>query len=154
MIEYIIVDKEEEFIAAAKLFEEYAAWLKVDLSFQRFDEELQNLKIMYASPLGGIILCKQNSEYIGCIAVRPQEENIAELKRMYIKPGYRKKGIGNELLKQSLHLATKAGYKKIRLDTLNTMTPAMNLYKANGFYTIPAYYYNPEQTAVYFEKEL
>ncbi len=154
MIEYIIVDKEEEFIAAAKLFEEYAAWLKVDLSFQRFDEELQNLKIMYASPLGGIILCKQNSEYIGCIAVRPQEENIAELKRMYIKPGYRKKGIGNELLKQSLHLAIQAGYKKIRLDTLNTMTPAMNLYQANGFYTIPAYYYNPEQTAVYFEKEL
>ena len=154
MIEYIIVNKEEEFIEAAKLFQEYAAWLNVDLSFQRFDEELQNLKIMYASPLGGIILCKQNNEYIGCIAVRPQEDNIAELKRMYIKQAYRRSGIGSELLQQSLTLATKAGYKKIRLDTLNTMTPAMNLYKTIGFYTIPACYYNPEQTAVYFEKEL
>jgi putative acetyltransferase len=154
MPEYIHVHTAEEYAAAAMLFKQYAQWLNIDLSFQHFDEELEQLRNMYASPDGGIILCTTPSEYVGCIAIRKIDADIAELKRMYVMPAFQKLGIGNSLLQEALLLAKKYGYKKIRLDTLSNMMPAINLYKQNGFYEIPAYYYNPEETAVYFEKML
>ncbi|MEO7523563.1 MAG: GNAT family N-acetyltransferase [Ferruginibacter sp.] len=154
MPKYICVDKTEGYQAAAILFSEYAAWLNIDLGFQRFEEELASLKEMYAAPWGGIILCKNDSEYVGCIAVRKTDEDIAELKRMYVKPAHQKFGIGQALLHEALTMAKKYHYKKIRLDTLSNMLPAINLYKRNGFYEIPAYYFNPQSTAVFFEKIL
>ena len=154
MPEYITVKNDDDYKIAALLFNEYANWLKIDLSFQKFDDELLSLKSMYGPSKGTIILCKSENEFIACVAVRPIDENIAELKRMYVRPSFQGIGIGEKLLELSLSFAKEAGYKKARLDTLNTMTPAMNLYIKNGFYKIPAYYYNPEPTAVYFEKEL
>ena len=82
------------------------------------------------------------------------DNDIAELKRMFIKPAYQKRGIGKTLLEKALELAKKLNYKFIRLDTLNYMTPAIYLYKQYGFYQIAAYYYNPNKTALYFEKLL
>ncbi len=154
MFDYIHVQSEKEYIEAAKLFKEYAAWLKIDLSFQSFEEELKTLKTMYASPEGTIILCKTDNEYMASVAVRPKENGVAELKRMFVKPPYHHNGIGQTLLNKSLAFAKNAGYKKIWLDTLDTMIPAMMLYQKNGFYKIPPYYYNPEPSAVYFEKIL
>ncbi|MFT3909676.1 MAG: GNAT family N-acetyltransferase [Ferruginibacter sp.] len=154
MIENIHVHTDSEYEAAISLFRQYAAWLNIDLSFQHFEEELVSLKEMYAAPFGGIILCKKESEYAGCIAIRKIDADTAELKRMYVKPEFQQHGIGNALLQDALKLAKKYNYKKIRLDTLSNMTPAINLYKRNGFYEIPAYYFNPESTAVFFEKIL
>jgi putative acetyltransferase len=154
MPEYIHVHTEDEYAAAANLFKQYAHWLNIDLSFQHFNEELEQLKKMYGYPNGGIILCMTASAYVGCIAIRKIDEDIAELKRMYVKPAFQKLGIGQSLLQHALLLAKKYNYKKIRLDTLSNMTPAIHLYTRNGFYEIPAYYYNPEETAVYFEKVL
>ena len=154
MTEYIHAVTGEQYSAAGNLFKEYAVWLGIDLSFQHFDKELEQLKQIYATPFGGIILCKNEMEYIACIAVRKFNNETAELKRMYVKPSSRKSGIGNNLLLQALILAKKCNYKKIRLDTLNNMLPAINLYKKNGFYEILPYYYNPQDTAVFFEKIL
>jgi putative acetyltransferase len=154
MAEYIIVTSEPNYKAAAILFQEYAAWLNIDLGFQKFEEELLQLQQMYGAPWGGIILAKKANEFIGCIAIRKQQENIAELKRMYVKPNQQGNGIGTTLLLNAFELAKKYQYKKIRLDTLSNMTAAMNLYKQHGFYEIPAYYFNPQSTAVFFEKEL
>ena len=154
MFDFIHVQFEEEYAHAAILFKEYADWLHIDLSFQHFDEELTALKRMYAAPQGTIILCKKEKMHIACVAVRPINAEIAELKRMYVKSDYQHNGIGQTLLKKSIKFAKEAGYQKIRLDTLNTMIPAMNLYEKNGFNKIPAYYNNPEPTAVYFEKQL
>ncbi|MEO8771110.1 MAG: GNAT family N-acetyltransferase [Ferruginibacter sp.] len=154
MPEHIQVHTDEEYKAAASLFKEYAAWLNIDLSFQHFEEELAQLKEMYVSPSGGIILSKNEMEYVGCIAIRKIDSEIAELKRMYVKPAFQQFGIGNALLLDALTLAKKCHYKKIRLDTLSNMAPAINLYKRNGFYEIAAYYFNPETTAVFFEKVL
>lgn len=154
MFEYIFVQSEEEYNHAAKLFKEYAAWLKIDLSFQSFEEELRILKKMYAPPKGTIILCKSEFNYIASVAVRPKENDVAELKRMFVQPMYQHNGIGQTLLNKSIEFAKNAGYTKIRLDTLDTMIPAMELYQKNNFYKIPAYYHNPEPTAVYFEKLL
>lgn len=154
MPEYIYVTTEEEYTTAAALFREYAAWLNIDLGFQKFTEELLDLKNMYAPVAGGIILAKNENDFTGCIAIRKIDTDTAELKRMYVRPVFQKKGIGSGLLNEAISLAKKYGYKKIRLDTLSNMNPAIDLYKRNGFYEIPAYYFNPEKTAVYFEKIL
>jgi putative acetyltransferase len=151
MDSYIIAATAEEYKIAATLFKEYSGWLNIDLSFQLFDEELVSLKTMYAAPSGGIVLCKVENGFIGCVGIRKIDDDIAELKRMFIQPAYQKRGIGKILLDKAIGLAEKLGYKTIRLDTLNYMTAAINLYKKRGFYEIPAYYYNPNDTAVYFE---
>ena len=144
----------EEYAAAEKLFREYAAWLNIDLCFQSFEEELRQLDEMYALPNGGIFLMKEEELFTGCIAVRRKDAETAELKRMYIQPAYRRAGAGNMLLQKALSLAKELGYKKIRLDTLATMVPAISLYKKVGFYEIEPYYFNPEKNAVFFEKLL
>ena len=154
MSSYILVETDEHYAAAASLFKEYADWLQIDLCFQGFNTELQNLRLMYGAPAGGIILYKVDQEFRGCVAVRRQERDIAELKRMYVQREYRNKGVGLALLKEALQLARICGYKKIRLDTLNSMTSAIKLYKQHGFYEIPAYYHNPESTALYLEAVL
>ena len=153
MFKIITVNTEAEYAAASALFKEYAAWLNIDLSFQNFEEELLQLKEMYSAPTGAIFLLEQDKEFIGCVAIRKKEEDIAELKRMYIQPATRKSGGGTLLLETALAAAKTLGYKLIRLDTLANMTPAINLYKKHGFYEIAPYYFNPEDNAVFFERE-
>ena len=156
MIDYRLATTVDDFTGAARLFREYAQWLNIDLCFQGFKEELGKLNQMYAAPAGGLLLCLDTEKgvYIGCVGVRRIDQDTAELKRMYLQDAYRGKGIGHSLLRESLALAAKLGYKRIRLDTLNHMTPAMELYRHAGFYEIPPYYHNPEPGAVYFEKML
>jgi putative acetyltransferase len=154
MTEYLLVTTTEEYRAAALLFAEYARGLPIDLSFQHFEEELKQLKSMYSAPVGGIILCRERSGFTGCVAIRKITDDIAELKRMYVQPAQQHKGIGKKLLGEAVLLAKKYNYTCIRLDTLSNMTPAIHLYKSQGFYEIPAYYHNPIATAVYFEKQL
>jgi len=154
MPEYLIVQNDAEYKEAAVLFKEYAVWLGIDLGFQHFEEELENLKLMYNAADGGIILCKEQNAFIGCVAIRRNAVNSAELKRMYVQPEQQHKGIGKILLEKAIALAKERKYEFIRLDTLNHMTPAINLYKKYGFYEIPAYYHNPIDTVVYFEKKL
>ncbi len=150
----ITAKTEDEYLAAASLFREYAEWLNIDLCFQGFEEELAHLDAMYSAPSGVIFLSKEEDIFTGCVAVRKKDNDVAELKRMYIKPEYREAGLGSELLKSALDAATTMGYKKIRLDTLSHMTPAISLYKKYGFYEIEPYYFNPEKNAMFFEKEL
>lgn len=151
MRDYHFAVTDTDYAAAAALFREYAAWLNIDLRFQHFEEELMELRSMYAKPFGGIILCRDGGECIACTAIRNMDAQNAELKRMYVKPSFRGKGIASTLLRMALQLAKDCGYKKLKLDTLNTMLPAMALYKKYGFKEIPAYYHNPNPTAVYFE---
>ena len=154
MSEFVFAHSSKHFNDALSLFKEYAEWLGIDLSFQNFDKEIKEIEKTYASPKGCVIIAYMNTVAIGCVAVKPIGERISELKRMYVKPAYQHNGIGQTLLNMSLNFALDAGYEKIRLDTLEHMTPAMNLYQKNGFYQIPAYYFNPEKNAVYFEKLL
>ena len=154
MPEYFLARSTEEYNAAAKLFAEYAAWLAIDLGFQHFKEELTTLKKMYAPPSGGIILCKEENNFIACVGIRKIDNDIAELKRMFVQPAHQQKGIANMLMIRSIELARQCGYKIIRLDTLDTMAPAISLYKKFGFTETAPYYHNPNSNAVYFELKL
>jgi len=154
MPDYILANTDTEYRGAASLFSEYAAWLNIDLSFQHFEEELGALKQMYAKPSGGIILCREENEFIACVAIRKISGDIGELKRMFVQPAHRKKGIGEALIKKAIELAHHCNYKYIRLDTLNYMQSAIDLYLKHGFKETDAYYNNPNATAVYFELKI
>lgn len=152
MVELKYVESTAEYAIASGLFKEYAAWLNIDLGFQKFDEELSELDTMYGPPNGCIVLATDKENYIGCIALREITTEICEIKRMYVRPHAQQQGAGTLLLDEVMAFAKKMGYRKVQLDTLNNMLPAINLYKKSGFYEIPAYYFNPEPTAIYFEK--
>jgi putative acetyltransferase len=154
MPEYILATTPQEYLAAAKLFTEYAQWLKIDLCFQNFTEELSQLQSMYAHNTGGIILCKIDGAFMGCAAIRKIDENACELKRMWVQLLHQKNGIGESLLHQCIQLAKQLNYKEIRLDTLQRLQPAIQLYKKYNFVETEAYYNNPNKDVVYMKLDL
>ena len=153
-MKYITPNTTDQFNDAISLFQEYANSLNISLAFQNFDEELNIINSMYGSPTGCLLLVYDNELPIACAAYRKIGEDICELKRMYIKPNYRRKGIGQEMMNILCTRAKLNGYSLMRLDTLDSMTPAIKLYSNNGFYTINAYYHNPNEGVVYMEKAL
>lgn len=140
--------------AVRSLFRHYVHELGVDLNFQDFERELSSLPGKYAEPKGRLYLAYDQEEAIACIALRPFEDNVGEVKRLYVDPSYRRQGISKILAEYIIEEARKIGYQRLVLDTLNTMTPAMNLYKALGFVEIEAYYSNPLEGATYFALNL
>lgn len=137
-----------------KLFLEYVQSLKIDLSFQNFEEELETLPGKYGLPSGTLILALVDGEEAGCIALRNISENICEMKRLYVRDCYRGLGIGRKLINIIIEEALKMNYQYIRLDTLSTMKSAQELYLASGFYDIEPYVYNPIEGARFMELKL
>jgi putative acetyltransferase len=153
-VKYIIATSVQEYEEAKKLFTEYATWLNIDLCFQNFAKELDEIEKMYAADSGGIFLCFDADKYIGCSAIRRIDDMSCELKRMWVQQNYQGKGIGEELLKKCIELAKQLNYKTIRLDTLSRLQPAIQLYKKYGFEETSSYYNNPNPDVVYMKKEL
>jgi len=137
-----------------ELFAEYEQSLGFPLDFQNFDNELEHLPGEYAPPEGCIFLCKIKEDIAGCIALRKLEPGICELKRMYVRKGYREKGMGKQLADKIIERAKEIGYRIMRLDTLRSMKTAIRIYEELGFREIKAYRYNPFENAMYMEKKL
>ena len=141
-------------LTVRRLFEEYAASLGVDLCFQGFSEELAGLPGNYAPPEGRLLLALQNGKPAGCVALRPLEPAVCEMKRLYVRPAFRAHGIGRILIDRVVQEARQAGYQQMRLDTLPSMTAAQALYRRLGFQEIAPYRNNPIGGAVFLELQL
>ena len=140
---------------ARTLFREYAGTLPFALDFQGFEEELAALPGDYAEPRGTIVLARVAGAVAGCVALRPlPEPGACEMKRMYVRPGFQGKGLGRRLGERILEDARARGYRVMRLDTIDTMVPAIALYRDLGFRIISPYRFNPIPGALYFEAEL
>jgi putative acetyltransferase len=137
-----------------EIFIEYAEFLKVDLCFQNFEKELQTLHEVYSPPKGCIILAKEEEKVVGCIALKPIEESVCEMKRLYVRPIGRGKNLGRKLVEELIIFAKKSGYKTMKLDTLTTLTYAVELYRSMGFIETKPYVYNPLNEVLYFELTL
>jgi putative acetyltransferase len=135
------------------MFREYAAELGANLNFQGFEQELADLPGCYSAPEGCILLMQDGDVPVGCVALRPLEDRTAELKRMYVRPAYRRKGLAADLAEAILNLAVEQGYRRVRLDTLGSMTAARALYESLGFKEIEPYYHNPLPNVVYYERD-
>ena len=144
----------EEYQVARGLVEEYIESLDVSLDFENMENELDRLQEYHGPPTGMISLVREEGEYVGCLCVRNLGNFTAEIKRMYVRPGYRGKGLGRKLLRKVMEEAKELGYRFIRLDTIPTMESAIHLFKSMGFYEIEGYTYNPLLGARFMEYKL
>ncbi len=144
--------------AAREIFLDYARSLAVDLSFQNFDAELAALPGDYAAPSGKLLLAWVDGELAACGAMRGLAEsdyaNACEMKRLYVRPAFRRFGLGRLLAQSLLDEARSAGYSVMLLDTLDEMEAARELYASLGFEEIAPYYFNPIAGAHYLKAEL
>ncbi len=152
MLKIILVDADQYQNDILELFcENFSATplmirneLNIDFNVDDYlEQEMAKLK-QFAAPNGRLILAEFDREKVGCAALRKIGENVAEVKRMYVKPEYRRKGIGRALLQAIINEAEKIGYSKIQLDTPHFATAAQTLYHTFGF----------QQTSPYPESDI
>jgi putative acetyltransferase len=147
-----------QWAATRAILVEYSQGLGVDLAFQQFDEELQALPGEYAEPSGALVLAYVDNQVAGCGALRRLADadyaNACEMKRLYVRHGFRKIGLGRLIAQTLIDRAIEAGYSVMLLDTLDEMEAARGLYGSLGFEEIPPYYFNPLPGAHYFKAAL
>jgi len=157
-ISLIIPDGSEGWEATRAILRDYAQSLTVDLCFQNFESELAGLPGDYAAPGGLILLALVDGEVAGCGGFRylPDVDypNACEMKRLFVRPAFRRFGLGRMLAQALMDRATQAGYSAMLLDTLDDMEAARGLYESLGFQSVPPYYFNPLPGAHYLKAEL
>ena len=134
-------------IEGDKTFEEY-------LKIQHFDQEILHLEDKYGKPDGRIYVAFFEGKLAGCIGLKKIDNEICEMKRLYVRPEFRGKHIGNILAEKIIDEAKKIGYKSMVLDTFPFLSAAIKMYKNMGFYEIEQYNDSPMKDAVYLKLDL
>ena len=135
-----------------ELFLEYAQSLGFSLCFQNFDRELAELPGDYAPPEGRLLLAEFHGALAGCVGLRKYEPRVCEMKRLYLRPQFRGRGLGRVLAETIIREARNIGYERMRLDTVEpVMNDAVAMYRRLGFQEIPAYRKNPMEGTLYME---
>jgi putative acetyltransferase len=152
---FIRAESPEQVTLARELFLEYAEWLGFSLCFQNFDQELAGLPGAYAPPKGRLLLAQRGGETAGCVALRPILEGACEMKRLYVRPAFRGRGLGRALAVKIVEEARALGYERVLLDTLpDKMAGAIKVYRSLGFDEIGPYYQTPDQGFLFMELKL
>ncbi|HET6646541.1 MAG TPA: GNAT family N-acetyltransferase [Pyrinomonadaceae bacterium] len=150
------VQTPEDVESARELFTEYSAWLGINLCFQNFEKEVAELPGDYVPPAGRLFLAIEGDQVAGCVALRRLgNDGLCEMKRLYVRPEFRGRGLGRELTRAVINAAHEVGYDRMRLDTLpGKMDRAIAMYRSLGFQEIDAYYDNPVAGATFMELSL
>jgi ribosomal protein S18 acetylase RimI-like enzyme len=152
MYEIKICRSADDYTEAKKVTADYIKWLGIDLTFQNADEEFKDFNKMYGPPTGCYLLAIAGGKTAGGVGLREFTPDICEMKRLYV---YQKhQGIGEALCIELFIQARNLGYTKMRLDTMARLEAANKLYDKLGFYEIPPYRYNPDETARFMEYDL
>lgn len=147
--------RSEEIAEIRRLFRAYADWLNVDLCFQGFEQELASLPGSYAPPKGRLLLAKARDVSAGCVGLRPLEEGICEMKRLWVEPSFSGLGLGRGLAEMIVAAGRELGYETMRLDTMpDRLKAAGHIYETLGFKEIPDYYDNPLEGVSMYELAL
>ena len=138
-----------------RLFREYAQSLNFNLCFESFEDELRQLPGAYSPPSGRLLLSRVDGELAGCVAIRRLEPRVCEMKRLYVRPAFRGRKLGLQMVNRLVREAREAGYSAMRLDTIaGAMDNAITLYRSVGFREIAPYSANPIEGAIYMELDL
>jgi len=148
------VDRPSDIETVRALFVEYARSLQFSLCFQNFEQELASLPGAYAAPKGQILLAESDGRALGVVALRRFDDHSCEMKRLYVRPEARGRGLGERLARAIMAEAARIGYATIRLDTHESMLEAIGLYRALGFREITAYAGPAVPGLHYFERRL
>mgnify|MGYP003328006538 CR=1 FL=1 len=124
------------------------------LELQNYDDEIENLEHKYGSPDGRLYIALLNGAAVGSVGLKKIDGESCELKRMYVRPEYRGRGLAEYLARLILNDAKEAGYKYILLDTLPFLQAAQKLYRKVGFYEIEKYNDSPMDNATYMRYDL
>lgn len=151
MIDIRPADPARDLDVVRGIFREYADGLGIDLGFQDFDAELAALPGRYAPPAGRLLLAWAGGSAVGCVALKPLGDGVCEMKRLYVRPQARGVQLGRRLAERICREAREAGYDRIRLDTLASMTAARRVYASLGFRPIAPYVFNPIADAQFLE---
>ena len=135
-------------------FRQYAAWLGVDLSFQGFADEIANLPGAYGAADGRLFYAEVDGQPAGCVGIRRFSEGVCEMKRLYVDPAFRGRGVGRKLALAAIKAAHLFGYRRILLDTVPSMRIAVKLYRELGFKEVPAYYPSPIEGTIFLTLDL
>jgi putative acetyltransferase len=155
MTEIIQAQTVTEMGAVRDLFVEYAQSLGFSLCFQGFDVELAHLPGDYSPPRGRLLLARIDGQPAGCVGLHAFSADIAEIKRLYVKPEFRGHRLGRQLADKAIAEARKIGYTRLRLDTIEEkMKTAVAMYRAMGFREIAPYRENPIASALYMELDI
>lgn len=152
----VIAEAEAADVAIVRaLFERYAAALPFSLSYQNFAAELAGLPAPYVPPNGLLLLAREGSAPLGVVGLKPLAAGVAEIKRLYVAPEARGRGIGEMLLRRVAQAARQIGYARVRLDSHRpSMSTAIALYRRLGFVDVAPYGPDLSGTVVFFEKTL
>jgi len=143
----IIADKEQYASQIQELFWEYLQWANArvqeefNVSFDiatMLTDDMQSLD-KFMPPKGRLMLGYRGDDLAGIACLKALTPDIAEVKRMYVRPDHRKAGMGHILLNRLLQEAKQVGYQLVRLDSARFMKEAHQLYRSIGFNEIAAY---------------
>jgi ribosomal protein S18 acetylase RimI-like enzyme len=126
-----------------EMLHEYVSWIGLDLAFQEIEAELDGLPGDYAPPRGALFVAVESNRYLAMIALRPIDRTVGEMKRLYVRPEARGRGLARRLIARLCEEAKRLNYSELRLDTLPMMGEAQALYETYGFVDIDPYYETP-----------
>lgn len=139
------VESPRQIAAVRELLDEYIAWtrtIEVDAmdapTFHGLDTEMATLPGAFAPPEGRLLLATYDGDSAGCVAFKRVNPSTCELKRFYVRPAFRGRDIGRELVRRLVAEARESGYTEMVLDSHVSMTAAHRIYREFGFEQVPA----------------
>jgi GNAT superfamily N-acetyltransferase len=118
-----------------RIYQEYGAVFGAESIIA---SDMRKLEV-FMPPDGFLLIAFDDGRAAGCACTRKIGEHTAEMKRMYVRPGFRRRGIGGALVRQTIQEVQNRGYAVLRLDSARFMSDAHAVYRSFGFRDIPPY---------------
>lgn len=136
MAELVVAATQEDYLEARALLREYGSSIAGTVCAEGFEEECSTVASVYAPPTGRFLLLRIGNNSAGCIGLQACAAGVVEMKRLYVCPAYRGRGLGKQLVEAAIAKAWEMGSSALRLSTLPTMVVARHLYRSMGFVSV------------------